>query len=60
MSVHLKELGKRLAGLLDEDDWGYIEPFLNRAESEHAQYAAVVKLQAKQSQVKNNFESECV
>lgn len=27
-----KELGKRLAARLDEDDWGYIEPFLLECE----------------------------
>lgn len=30
----VKELGKRLAARLDEDDWGYIEPFLNECETE--------------------------
>jgi len=30
----IKELGKRLAALLDEDDWGHIEPFLNESDTE--------------------------
>ena len=30
----VKELGTRLAARLDEDDWGYIEPFLNECETE--------------------------
>lgn len=29
----LKELGKRLASRLDEDEWNYIEPFLREVES---------------------------
>lgn len=29
----LKELGKRLAARLDEDDWNYIEPFLSECET---------------------------
>ena len=34
--MNIKELGKRLAARLDEDDWNYIEPFVNAVEAENA------------------------
>lgn len=33
LSSGLKELGKRLAALLNEEDWKYIEPFLRECEA---------------------------
>lgn len=33
----MRELGKRLAARLDEDDWEYIEPFLLAAEAQFLQ-----------------------
>lgn len=36
----IKELGKRLAARLDEDDWNYIEPFLRECEAPIAQPAS--------------------
>jgi hypothetical protein len=32
----LRELGKRLAAMLDEDDWAHIEPFLLACDNETA------------------------
>ena len=36
----IKELGKRLAARLDEDDWNYIEPFLRECEAPITQPAS--------------------